>query len=104
MQCTAKSKRSQLRCKKDAILGGNVCQRHGGGAPQVKRSAALRLAMLVDPAIGVLATSLRQKKDKRLALTAAQDVLNRNGYKSAEEIKLLGGGLNGEIEIANVPA
>ena len=76
---------------------------HGGAAPQVKRSAALRLAALVDPAIGVLTRALGQKKDVRVAVAVAQDILNRNGYKSAEEIKLLGSGPHGELEIAISP-
>lgn len=29
-QCTAKSKRSQTRCKKDAVVGTRVCHIHGG--------------------------------------------------------------------------
>jgi len=45
MKCTAKAKRSGFQCKKDAILGGTVCQKHGGGAPQVKRKANERLAL-----------------------------------------------------------
>lgn len=77
---------------------------HGGGAPQVKKSAALRLAALVDPAIGVLAKALKQTGDLRLAADVAKDVLNRNGFKSPDEMKLVGAGPNGEIQIENVPA
>lgn len=33
-QCTAKSKRSGERCKKDAMHGGNVCHIHGGKSPK----------------------------------------------------------------------
>jgi hypothetical protein len=69
---------------------------HGGGAPQVKKSAAMRLALLVDPAIGVVEQTLKLKKDKRLRFAAAQDVLNRNGYKSYDEIKIKGVGPDGE--------
>lgn len=36
-------------CKKRAILGGTVCQTHGGGAPQVKAAAQRRLEDLIDP-------------------------------------------------------
>ena len=54
-RCTARSKGTGERCKQTAIPGGTVCRFHGGGAPSVKRKAALRLASLVDPAIGTLA-------------------------------------------------
>src|SRR5690242_16412160 len=47
-RCRARSRAGQ-RCKKAAILGGFVCQTHGGGAEQVKRKAAERLADLIDP-------------------------------------------------------
>jgi len=80
-QCTAKSKSSGNQCTKQAIPGGSVCYYHGGAAPQVKRSAALRLAALVDPAIGVLDRSMKKEADPRVALMAARDVLDRNGYK-----------------------
>lgn len=44
-RCTAKTYASgyKERCKKAAILGGTVCQTHGGGAKQVKAAAAARL-------------------------------------------------------------
>lgn len=47
--CKAHSKRTGARCKRVAILGGYVCRMHGGGAPQVKRMAAERIADLIDP-------------------------------------------------------
>lgn len=101
MQCTARRKNG-TKCGNDAIKGGRVCRMHGGAAPQVKKAAALRLAELVDPAIGVVARSLRQRKDPRLALHAAKDVLDRNGYKSPDEMKLTGSGLNGAIQLESV--
>src|SRR5690606_14036435 len=33
-QCKAKSKRSGVRCKKDAVIGGEVCHIHGGKTPK----------------------------------------------------------------------
>jgi hypothetical protein len=48
-RCRAKSKATGKRCRKAAILGGTVCQKHGGGAPQVKAKAAERL--LADEAV-----------------------------------------------------
>lgn len=44
-RCTAKSKRSQQRCKRAAIRGGNVCATHGGKAPQVAGAAHQRLKL-----------------------------------------------------------
>jgi hypothetical protein len=65
---------------------------HGGAAPQVKRSAALRLAALVDPAIGVIAKAL---KDGKIApetrVRTAFGVLDRNGYKPTDVVRLEGG-------------
>lgn len=51
--CKAKSARGTRPCKKAPILGGVVCDRHGGRAPQVKAKAQERireaLADLIDP-------------------------------------------------------
>lgn len=41
-RCTAKSKRSQERCKRAAVVGGTVCAMHGGKAPQVAAAAEAR--------------------------------------------------------------
>ena len=38
-QCTAKSKRSQERCKKDAMVGRDVCYFHGGKSPRGRAAA-----------------------------------------------------------------
>jgi hypothetical protein len=45
MQCTARAKSTQQQCKRAAVPGANVCVKHGGGAPQVQRAAARRLAL-----------------------------------------------------------
>lgn len=91
MRCSATSKVHHGQCKRDAIAGGTVCRYHGGAAPQVKKAAQLRLAALVDPAIGVLAHAMRQKgKQLPAALAAAKDVLDRNGMKQPDEVKITG--------------
>lgn len=43
-QCTATAKATGKRCQRPAILGGSVCFRHGGAAPQVRASADARVA------------------------------------------------------------
>lgn len=48
-QCAATAKATGKPCQRRPILGGTVCVKHGGGAPQVKRAAAERLADLIDP-------------------------------------------------------
>ena len=55
-----------------------MCAMHGGTAPQVRAAAAMRLAALVDPSIGVLDKTLKDSKRPDLALKAATDVLDRN--------------------------
>src|SRR5437763_10627112 len=88
--CTAKRSNGDP-CKAQAIHGGNVCRVHGGSAPQVRQKAAERLAALIDPAIGILAASMRQTKDRRLALSAATDVLNRNNLTGKQQIEVSAG-------------
>lgn len=91
-QCTAKSKRSGERCKGPAIPGATVCHTHGGGAPQVKQAAALRLAALVDPAIDVLDKCMKRVDARpEIAERAARAVLNRTGYGATSKQELKGG-------------
>lgn len=52
-QCTAKAKRTQVRCLRWAIKGGTVCPTHGGSIRRVKAAAKVRL--LEREAAGVVA-------------------------------------------------
>lgn len=45
-RCRGTSSRTGKRCKAWAIKGGTVCVAHGAAAPQVKRKAAERLALV----------------------------------------------------------
>lgn len=45
MQCTAKSKQSGQRCKKDAVEGYKVCHIHGGKSPKGEASATYKTGM-----------------------------------------------------------
>ena len=90
-RCTAKSQRAGRRCLKAPIQGGTVCETHGGGAPQVKRAAALRLLDLVDPALatlqGAMADHQASWSDR---LRAAADVLDRAGYPRGATLDVTG--------------
>lgn len=87
--CSAKSCRTGKPCTQYAVKGTNVCKVHGGSAPQVREAALRRLAAMVDPALGVLHTSMRSKSE-RLRLDAARDVLDRNNLKGKQEIEIGG--------------
>lgn len=78
-RCTAHNRRGEP-CQRDAIRGGNVCRTHGGAIGHVKAAAAARLRALVDPSIGVLDKTLKNGKRPDLALKAATDVLDRQGF------------------------
>jgi hypothetical protein len=105
MRCTATSKVKGQQCGNEAIPGGNVCRYHGGAAPQVKLAAHLRLAALIDPAIGVLAANMRdRKKNPAVAQRAAEDVLDRAVGKTPETIRLVGSGEGGAIQVEDVSA
>lgn len=102
MQCTAKAHSTGKQCTRRAIAGGRVCQVHGGAAPQVKASAAQRLAAMVDPALGVMLWSMKQSVDRKVKLRAAMDVLDRSVGKTPDTIRLIGSGENGAVQIEDV--
>ena len=90
MQCKAKSKQSQQRCKRHAIAGGTVCAIHGGKASQVIAAARLRLAALVDPAIARLEKVIKDPEHEASAVRAAKDVLDRAGLKPTDTLEIEG--------------
>jgi hypothetical protein len=46
VRCKATSKQTGKQCKNWAIKGGEVCRKHGGGAPAVKAKAAIRAEVM----------------------------------------------------------
>lgn len=54
-----------------------MCYRHGGNAPQVRAAAALRVALMVDPALKVYDDILKDKTHPQRFVTA-RDILDRN--------------------------
>ena len=91
MKCTATAKTTGKRCQRGAIHGGNVCKKHGGAAPQVKRKAAQRLRALVHPAIDRLEKMIADDENPTQALAAARDVLDRVPETSKHQKIDLGG-------------
>ena len=87
-RCTARSKQSGERCRNWSAQGQKVCRFHGGGSPQAKRSARLRLAELVDPAIATLAKEMVQAETSSDRQKAANSVLDRAGYGRTQRVEL----------------
>lgn len=78
---------SGQRCKKSAMLGQQVCNKHGGAAPQNRAAAKRRLAELVEPAIGALERALAAN-DMRAVVAAAKLVLDRTGHPGESRIEV----------------
>jgi hypothetical protein len=106
-QCTAKSKQSGVRCKRRPIPGGSVCVMHGGGTAAARAKGEAMLAAAVEPSIRYLLRAARQNKINAVGVSAARDLLDRNGYKPAERQEIsgpAGGPVLSQIEIVMVPA
>lgn len=86
--CSATSARTGKPCGKLPIRGGNVCQTHGGGAPQVKAAAAERLRALQYPALEAYEWLITQRDYPSAAFSAARDVMDRTDGKPIEKVAL----------------
>ncbi|MCO4239569.1 hypothetical protein NG702_19530 [Pseudarthrobacter sp. MDT3-28] len=87
-RCTARRK-SGTECKNWAIRGGYVCRMHGGGAPQVKKKAAQRIAEAADDAAALLVQFMEDpKNDVKVRMQIAQDLLNRAGFVGKQSVDL----------------
>lgn len=70
-------------CNGAAVTGMKVCRMHGGSSPQARNRAKLRLAELVDPAIGTLARVMTNSDGQSTPgdrLRAANSILDRAGH------------------------
>lgn len=63
-----------------------MCKMHGGGAPQVKKAAADRLAEMVDPLLTELFRIAQSGENDAVRLAAIKDSLDRAGYKPREKV------------------
>ena len=90
-QCSATSKTTGQRCRRAPIVGGFVCDHHGGKIPAVRASARERLLAMVDPAMDALLRAMsagvpceacgRTDADRDpVVIRAAQIVLDRCGF------------------------
>ena len=95
VRCTARSSRTGERCKKAAMLGGNVCRSHGGNAPQVKAKAQRRLQQAADALVQrLLGMALDGDTPDHVALAAIRDALDRAGLGAKQAV---------EVEVTKAP-
>jgi len=111
-QCSATAKQTGERRKRAPIVGGFVCDMHGGATPAVKQSARERLLAMVDPALDTLLRALqtgppctgcghvndqgeacvgcgRRDGDRHpVVLRAAQLVLDRAGFHPTMQLEV----------------
>lgn len=81
VQCSARSKRTGNRCRRPAMLGGNVCRAHGGNAPQTRAKAQRRLEQAADSLVQrLLGMALDGQVDDPTALRAIVAALDRAGF------------------------
>lgn len=85
-RCTATSRKTGDRCGAMAIAGGRVCRYHGGGAPQIKRKAQLRLLELIEPAIATLAREMATAEKSADRQRAANSILDRAGMPRTQVV------------------
>lgn len=78
-RCHATSKGTGEQCKQVPVPGATVCKYHGGGAPQVRKKAQLRLIELIDPAITTLAREMATADSSADRQRAANSILDRAG-------------------------
>ncbi len=88
--CTATAKSSGNRCGNPPLQGGKVCKFHGGKAPQVLEASARNVLVgLVGPALVKMREILDNKSTPpAVRLAAVRDILDRTGYKPAEQIEI----------------
>lgn len=74
-------------CRAPALRGMKVCRMHGGATKQARMAAKLRLAELVDPAIGTLARVMVNAAKDSDRMRAADSILDRTGYGRVQKVE-----------------
>ncbi|WP_123388705.1 hypothetical protein [Nocardioides aurantiacus] len=97
LRCTANYKTGD-RCRREALLGTNVCGSHGGLAPAVQQAAATRIQMSVDDAVKRLHSMLDDTTvEAREKVKILHDLLDRGGLGATSKV-LVGVGPADPIE------
>jgi hypothetical protein len=86
--CHAKSRTTGGLCEAFAMSGQLVCRMHGGMIPQARNKAKLRLAELVDPAIGTLAREMATAQSSKDRMAAANSILDRAGWGRVSNVEV----------------
>jgi hypothetical protein len=92
--CKAHSSQTGERCKRYAIVGGDVCPTHGGSAPQVREAARKRILRLVDDALTGMAAlagiggSGLGAESEAVRQRALADLLDRAGLKATDKLEV----------------
>ena len=76
-------------CRKASIAGSNVCEYHGGRAPQVVAKAKTRILMASDLAAAELIKMMADPRgDPRVKLAAAKDLLDRAKIGNEKDVQV----------------
>jgi hypothetical protein len=98
-QCVG-TNRAGEQCGRAPIPGGSVCTLHGGGAPQVREKANLRITGMVEPALDVFqevvdmwrsnkcATCGKPTGDPWPAIQVAKQILDRAGFGVHSKVEI----------------
>lgn len=88
-KCSARTSKGNP-CKNAPMNGTNVCRKHGGAAPQVRKKAQERLQLAVLPLLGHLYKMATDDGSlpPAVKLAAIRDMLDRAGITSKLEIEI----------------
>ena len=88
-QCRA-TNRQGTRCGRAAIIGGTVCNLHGGKTPVAIVNAHTRIQEMVDAALAALRYIVEDDSiPPAVRLNAARDIMDRAGYKPPQVVEVL---------------
>ena len=86
LRCSGHYKSTGERCRREAIPGGTVCEKHGGLAPVVRERAATRIGLSVDDAVKKLLAMVEDPDvPARDKIKVLHDLLDRGGLGSTSK-------------------